>query len=121
MCNLHDVSWGNRPSSTGTEAFSANKATQESIKTDYMIFRTNFFFLWFLLNGVYAWGMCRLVNGQYGTTGTIDGSIGPLEGFSIFIAGLVIFRVFFAICFIITWKFRYNCNKKYKVKSVNMN
>jgi len=25
MCNLHDVSWGNRPSSTGTEAFSANK------------------------------------------------------------------------------------------------
>lgn len=22
MCNLHDVSWGNRPTSTGTEAFS---------------------------------------------------------------------------------------------------
>jgi len=27
MCNLHDVSWGNRPTSTGQEAFTANKAT----------------------------------------------------------------------------------------------
>lgn len=29
--NLHDVSWGNRPSTTGTgtEAFSASKAVQE--------------------------------------------------------------------------------------------
>ena len=25
MCNLHDVSWGNRPASTGTEAFTADK------------------------------------------------------------------------------------------------
>lgn len=25
MCNLHDVSWGNRPASTGQEAFTANK------------------------------------------------------------------------------------------------
>ena len=25
MANLHDVSWGNRPASTGTEAFSHNK------------------------------------------------------------------------------------------------
>ena len=26
MCNLHDVSWGNRPTSTGAEAFSAKRA-----------------------------------------------------------------------------------------------
>jgi cellulose synthase/poly-beta-1,6-N-acetylglucosamine synthase-like glycosyltransferase len=25
ICNLHDVSWGNRPTSTGTEAFATNK------------------------------------------------------------------------------------------------
>ncbi len=33
--NLHDVSWGNRPTTTGTgtEAFSANKAVQ--LKTEH--------------------------------------------------------------------------------------
>lgn len=121
MCNLHDVSWGNRPSSTGAEAFSANKSTQETIKTDYMIYRTNFFFVWFLLNGVYAALMIRLVNGSYGSNNILDGAIGPLEIFSCFIAGLVLFRVFFAMCFLILWKIRYCCDKKYKVKSINMN
>ena len=35
--NLHDVSWGNRPTTTGTgtEAFSANKATQLLIEHNY--------------------------------------------------------------------------------------
>ena len=30
FCNLHDVSWGNRPTTTGTgtEAFSASRAVQ---------------------------------------------------------------------------------------------
>lgn len=25
MCNLHDISWGNRPTTTGTETYTANK------------------------------------------------------------------------------------------------
>ena len=35
--NLHDVSWGNRPSTTGvgTEAFSANVATQKKTEESY--------------------------------------------------------------------------------------
>jgi len=31
MCNLHDVSWGNRPTSTGAEAFTANKKDQATL------------------------------------------------------------------------------------------
>jgi len=88
-----------------------------------MIYRTNFFFLWFTSNGIYAYIMIRLVNGQYGTNspGVIDGSVGPLEVFSLFIAGLVVFRVFFAFLYILLWKFRYCCLKKYKVKSIDLN
>lgn len=124
MCNLHDVSWGNRPSSTGTEAFSATKKTQDDLKTDYIIYRTNFFFIWFVLNGIYAFVMISLVNGQYGsgqTSNVIDGAVGPLEVFSLFIAGLVVFRVFFAFLYLCLWKFRYCCDKRYKVKTVDLN
>jgi len=53
MCNLHDVSWGNRPSSTGQEAFTDNKKDQEKAKGDYQVFRTNFTLFWLFLNGAY--------------------------------------------------------------------
>ena len=63
MCNLHDVSWGNRPTSTGAEAFTADKAKQETIKGDYMVFRTNFTFIWMVLNGAYLILILLLVEG----------------------------------------------------------
>lgn len=63
MCNLHDVSWGNRPSSTGNEAFSANKKTQEQAKGDYMLYRTNFTLMWLLANTVYYIVVTQLVKG----------------------------------------------------------
>ena len=53
MANLHDVSWGNRPSSTGQEAFTANKANQDKLKGDYMVFRTNFVVIWLAVNAAY--------------------------------------------------------------------
>jgi len=37
-----------------------------------------------------------------------------------FIAGLVIFRVVFATCYVCKWKCRYNCDKKYKIKRFNL-
>jgi len=42
MCNLHDISWGNRPT-TGQEAISQNKEQQEKLKADYMLYRSYFF------------------------------------------------------------------------------
>ncbi len=75
------------------------------------------------MNGIYAFIMIRLVNGQYGTDApnVIKGDVGPLEVFSLFIAGLVVFRVVFAFLFICLWKFRYCCNKKYRVKKIDLN
>ena len=53
MCNLHDVSWGNRPTSQGAEAFSAKRAEQEKLTNDYKVYRTNFVLCWLAANTGY--------------------------------------------------------------------
>ena len=55
MSNLHDISWGNRPTgqTAGTEAFSANNNIQRQTQLNYKAYRANFLFLWFCANGAY--------------------------------------------------------------------
>lgn len=108
------MSWGNRPTSTGQEAFTANKADQEKSKGDYMVFRTNFVLIWLAANMAYYITIVELVNGAGGTEYHLTDS-GYLAGFSCYLAALVIFRVLFGTMHIVKWKFRYNCRNKYKV------
>lgn len=124
MCNLHDVSWGNRPASTGQEAFTANKKKQMSAEGDYKLYRTNFVLFWLSCNTGYFILINELVGGvgpaaQIGDTITSDS--GYLTYFSLYLTGLVIFRVTFALIYIFKWKCRYNCSDKYKVKQRNLN
>lgn len=37
-----------------------------------------------------------------------------------FLAGIVVFRVFFATIYVCKWKWRYNFDKRYSVKSYNL-
>ena len=53
MCNLHDISWGNRPTTTGTETFTANKQAQAKIELEYKVYRTNFVLFWLTGNIIY--------------------------------------------------------------------
>ena len=116
MCNLHDVSWGNRPTSTGAEAFTADKAKQDRIKGDYMVFRTNFTFIWIVANGLYLILILWLVNGSGHRTTVNSGDFGYLEIFSLYLAALVVFRVLFAVLYILNWKFKYCCLKRYRIQ-----
>ena len=120
MANLHDISWGNRPSvSGGTEAFSAKAAKQVETVNDYMAFRANFLFFWLCCNGAYFFVVLNI--GGLGDQQVVnDGTFGPLEIFSMYLAGIVIFRVFFAILHTIKWKWRFCCNKKYRIQSYNL-
>lgn len=61
--NLHDVSWGNRPTTTGTgtEAFSANVKTQKLTADNYEEFRANVLFIWICSNGAYFYIVLKLV------------------------------------------------------------
>ena len=55
MSNLHDISWGNRPSVTaGTNMLSNDAKKQQELKSNYMIFRVNFMTIWIVLNGAFA-------------------------------------------------------------------
>ena len=119
--NLHDVSWGNRPTSsgTGTEAFSADRAVQLMTEHNYAEFRANVLFIWICCNGAYFFIVLKL-SGSSDPTLINDGTFGPLQGFTMFLAGIVIYRVFFATLYVLKWKCRYNCTKKYKVYKHNI-
>jgi lysylphosphatidylglycerol synthetase-like protein (DUF2156 family) len=119
MCNLHDVSWGNRPASTGQEAFTDVKKEQAKSEEDYKVFRTNFVLIWLAANMGYYIMIVELVSSASGSTYR-DKDSGYLAGFSCYLGALVIFRVVFASMYICKWKCRYNCSKKYKVPHRNM-
>ena len=119
MCNLHDVSWGNRPASTGQEAFTDVKKEQAKSEEEYKVFRTNFVLLWLLANLGYYIMIVELVASSSGSTYR-DRDSGYLAGFSCYLAGLVVFRVTFASIYICKWKCRYCCGSKYKVPHRNM-
>jgi hypothetical protein len=122
MCNLHDVSWGNRPASTGQEAFTDVKKDQKKAEDDYKLYRTNFVLIWLAANMGYYIMIVELVNtsGDNQVGDVVDADHGYLTIFSCYLACLVIFRVTFAVIYICKWKFRYNFVAKYKVQERNL-
>lgn len=76
-------------------------------------------FIWIACNGAYFFIVLRL-SGSQNPQYQNDGSFGPLQGFTCFLAAIVVFRVFFAILYVCKWKCRYCCNKNYKIKTYNL-
>ena len=104
MCNLHDISWGNRPTTgtNGTEAFSASVKTQKETEMNYKAYRANFLFLWFCANGAYFVAMLTIAGvGNDNEVNTGDFSV--LDGFSLYLAGVVVFRFFFGFLYVLKW------------------
>ena len=121
MCNLHDVSWGNRPADTGTSAFTANKEKQKNSDDDYKVFRTNFVFGWLLANMLYYVAIFELVDFDSISTEEVRNSDdGYLAYFSIFLAAMVFVRLAFSTLFILKWKCRYCFIPSYRVERKNL-
>lgn len=127
MSNLHDVSWGNRPATTGQEAFTDNKKDAKKNEEDYKVFRTNFMFFWVACQGAYFIGLYALIQTDKiaktkSDTKNKSGNIGYLEAWSIWLASLVMFRVVFAFGFVILWRYRqwFQCSG-YKMEDLNLN
>jgi hypothetical protein len=72
-----------------------------------MMFRVNFVTFWIISNAIYVSVIDYFVgeNKQY----VNDGSIGFMEVFSAYLAGLVIYRVFFSAIHICRFKCRRSC------------
>ena len=72
-----------------------------------------------MANGAYFYFVLSLA-GSDSPTEINNGSVGPLQVFTLFLAGLVIYKVIFATIYVCKWKCRYNCKKEYKVKRYNL-
>jgi len=84
-----------------------------------MMFRVNFVTFWIISNAIYVSVIDYFVgqNKQY----VNDGTWGFMEYFSAYLAGLVIYRVFFAVIHIFRFKCRRNCFRgEYQVREINI-
>lgn len=121
MSNLHDISWGNRPTAgtTGTNMLSNNAAKQKQLKDNYAMFRVNFVTAWALANVVYVMAISSFGGGDPRTKN--DGHIGLLEVFAAYLAGMVVYRFIFGGLHILRFKYRaWAFAPKYGVKKVNL-
>lgn len=119
MCNLHDISWGNRPAATGTgqNTVTSNAAKAKKLENRYKLFRVQFLCFWIFCNGCYAMYINSLMNvyTQYRNCG----DLGYLQWFTIYISGMVVYRVFFASIHICKFK-RRATQAAYKPQRQNM-
>lgn len=112
MCNLHDISWGNRPSAAatqgaGTNAFAESAKKQAELTKSYEMFRVNFFIFWVVLNIGYVLILSGAVSS---TSRTINnGEWHFLEIFSAYLAGVIMYKVIFAAIHLARYKFRLHC------------
>ena len=125
MSNLHDISWGNRPTaSAGTNALSGDAKKQQELKANYQVFRVNFLTFWIAANAIFAILVetyAQMPHHEEGKPITVnDGSMGFLEIFAIYLACLVLYRVLFGSLHILKFKMRANCIKRYFVPKFNM-
>mmetsp|Transcript_9471 Transcript_9471/g.14523 ORF Transcript_9471/g.14523 Transcript_9471/m.14523 type:complete len:182 (+) Transcript_9471:1881-2426(+) len=122
MSNLHDISWGNRPSVTaGTHMLSNDQKKQQELKSNYMVFRVNFMTVWLVMNAAFA----MLMINQTKVPGTGDwvinnGEMGFVEIFALYLAALVIYKVFFGGLHILRFKIMRNFVAKYKTPKYDL-
>lgn len=68
MANLHDISWGNRPSAnTGVESVTYDKEQQNKLREDYKMYRAFVFISWILSNCAFGIGVRSILNQNFNT------------------------------------------------------
>ena len=113
FCNLHDISWGNRPATTlGVEAVTANKRKQDELMVEYQVYRSNFIYLWIVANILYA-VVSTLISHQRDPK-IMNAGFTVIDALALFIAFLVIFKVICAAIYVIKWKVRVCRSRDYR-------
>ncbi len=114
MCNLHDISWGNRPAGAqGMEAVTYNKKRQDQLALEYQIYRSNFFYFWILANSIFAI-FVLVISGVGGDKSPLN-AYNFLNVFACLLASLIAFKFFAALLYIIKWNCRACYGKNSKI------
>ena len=83
------------------------------------MFRINMVIFWILINGLYT-----ILIMTYATKDLIwinaPGHTSFIEGLSLYLAGMVVFKVTCAIVHILRMKWQYNCNPKLAIPKFNL-
>lgn len=110
MCNLHDISWGNRPAvvpgAAGTNQITENAKKAAELKNEYMQFRVCFLFFWILCNFGYAVLIGGFVQARVDTRNCNEP--GFLLIFSLILAIGILYKVVFAAFHIISMKMNFS-------------
>lgn len=88
-----------------------------------MVFRVNFLSFWVVCNGAYAMIVESYAAKPFDKQKIYfanDGSMGFLEIFALYLAGLVVFRLFFGGIHILRMKYNFNVEIKYKTERYDM-
>jgi hypothetical protein len=87
-----------------------------------MVFRVNFVTFWVLANSAFAILTENYLSlpDQHAKKAINDGSIGFLEVFALYLASLVVYRVFFGMIHILKFKTLTNCVRKYRTPKYNL-
>lgn len=103
FCNLHDISWGNRPASTsaqGLNSLTYDKMKQAVIALDYQVFRSQFLYTWFVINVLFGLMVARfLLPSTMEVSDTSDTAYQFLLISAILMAALVSFKTLTGLLF----------------------
>ena len=104
-CNLHDISWGNRPAVADTGQLASHAAKQKKMLENYQMFRVNAFCFWVFINIGFVLTVESVMNNS-NALALNDGDIfrNPIELFSVFMAALAVFRITFGTLHVIRMK-----------------
>lgn len=81
-----------------------------------MVFRTNFVLFWLFCNGIYYVVVLQMLNNINSSTIIVNsGQLTYFEVFSLYLAGIVVFRVFFSSLYLLLWRIRYGFLTGYTV------
>ena len=83
------------------------------------MFRAHFLFFWLIANGLFA-GLMVFITGGTDTKIVNDGSMNFLDGFSLFVSGLILFKFIFALIYTLKWNFRTWTNPYYRKSNTDV-
>ena len=115
MCNLHDVSWGNRPTIKAGDAKSAEQIKADRLKASYISFKYKFLVVWIILNIGYA-----VLVERHAQQIAEQGGWGFIEIFAAYLGLIVVYRLVFGFLHIVHFKFKKNCTKQFRTHKVDL-
>lgn len=103
MCNLHDISWGNRPAVADTNQLTQHAAKQKKMLENYQMYRVNFFCVWALFNIMFII-LVEEVMDNSDALALNDGILNPIDIFSVIMAIMAVFRITFGTLHVLRMK-----------------